>query len=58
MNLLPHDSEYTTLSRKYLTLFFPMVSNGEGVGKLSVVVEGTFMSQCNFCCLATPPDAR
>jgi hypothetical protein len=26
--------------------YFPTVSNGERVGKLSVVVEGTFMRMC------------
>jgi hypothetical protein len=33
----------TTLSKKYPTLFFPTVSNGGRMGKLSIVVEGTFM---------------
>jgi hypothetical protein len=31
------------LSKEYFIIFFPAVSNGERVGKLSVVVEGTFM---------------
>jgi hypothetical protein len=38
----------TTLSRKYPTLFFPAVSNGDRAGKLSIVVEGTFMCMCDF----------
>jgi hypothetical protein len=38
----------TTLSKKYLTLFFPAVSNGDRAGKLSVVVEGTFICICDF----------
>jgi hypothetical protein len=38
----------TTLSKKYTTLFFPVVSNGERVGKLRIVVEGTFMLMRDF----------
>jgi hypothetical protein len=45
------------LSKKYPAIFFPSVSNGERVGKLRVMVEGTFMRMRDFCCLATPPDA-
>jgi hypothetical protein len=36
------------LSKKYPTIFFPSVSNGEKVEKLSTVVEGTFMHMCDF----------
>jgi hypothetical protein len=32
----------------YPTIFFPAVSNGERVGKLSVVVEGTFLRMRDF----------
>jgi hypothetical protein len=32
------------LSKKYPTIFFPMLSNGERVGKLSIVLEGAFMN--------------
>jgi hypothetical protein len=39
---------YTTLSKKYPTLFFPVVSSGERARKLSVVVEGTFMRMHDF----------
>jgi hypothetical protein len=42
------DGEVRGLSKKYPTLFFPTVSNGERVGKLSVVVEATFMRMCDF----------
>jgi hypothetical protein len=47
----------TTLFKKYPTIFLPAVSNGDRVGKLRVVVEGTFMCMRGFFCLATPPDA-
>jgi hypothetical protein len=50
------DHSIRGLSKKYPTIFSPTVSNGEMMGKLSVVVEGTFM-RVIFCCLATPPDA-
>jgi hypothetical protein len=36
------------LSKKYPTIYFPAVSNGERVGKLSVVVEETFMRMHDF----------
>jgi hypothetical protein len=36
------------LSKKYQTLLFPAVNNGERVGKLSAVVEGTIMHMCDF----------
>jgi hypothetical protein len=36
------------LSKKYPAIFFPAVSNGEWVGKLGVVVEGTFMRMRDF----------
>jgi hypothetical protein len=36
------------LSKKYETIFFPVVSNGERVGKLSVAVEGTFIRTHDF----------
>jgi hypothetical protein len=36
------------LSKKYPTKFFPTVNNGERVGKLSMVVEGTFMRMPDF----------
>jgi hypothetical protein len=36
------------LSKKYPTIFFPAVSNGERVGKLNVVVEGTFRRTHDF----------
>jgi hypothetical protein len=45
------------LSRKYPTIFLPTVSNDERVGKLSAVVEGTYMHLRDICCLVTPPDA-
>jgi hypothetical protein len=46
------------LPKKYPTISFSAVSNGERVGKLSVVVEGTFMRMCDFFCYpATLPDA-
>jgi hypothetical protein len=38
------------------TIFFPAISNGDRVGKLSVVVEETFKYMCDFFCFATPPD--
>jgi hypothetical protein len=44
------------LSKKYPTIFVSTVSNGERVGKLSEVVEGTFMRMHDICCLATPLD--
>jgi hypothetical protein len=34
--------------KKYQTIFFPVVSNSERLGKLSVVVEGTFMRMHYF----------
>jgi hypothetical protein len=36
------------LSKKHPAIFFPPVSKGERVGKLSVVVEGTFMLMHDF----------
>jgi hypothetical protein len=39
---------YARSVRKYPTIFFPTVSNGERAGKLSVVVEGTFMRMHDF----------
>jgi hypothetical protein len=39
---------HTILSKKYPTLFLPVVSYGERVGKLSAVVEGTFMRMLDF----------
>jgi hypothetical protein len=50
-------SERPLMSKKYPTLFFPAASIGERVGKLSVVVEGTFMRMRNICCHTSPPDA-
>jgi hypothetical protein len=44
------------LSKKYPTLFFPAVSNSERVGKLSTVVEGTFMLMHDF--FAAPQHRR
>jgi hypothetical protein len=41
-------TDCTTLSKKYPALFFPAVNNGERVGKLSAVVEGTFMRMRDF----------
>jgi hypothetical protein len=41
-------TDYEVWPKKYATLFFPTVSNGERVGKLSAVVEGTFMCMRDF----------
>jgi hypothetical protein len=41
-------SRNTRSVQKYLTIFFPAVSNHERVGKLTVVVEGTFMLMREF----------
>jgi hypothetical protein len=48
----------TTLSKKYLTLFFPAVNNGDRVGKLVVVVEGTFICMRDFFAASQPRRMR
>jgi hypothetical protein len=47
-NVLYFTRHVRGLSKKYPTISFPAVSNGERVGKLSVVVEGTFMRMRDF----------
>jgi hypothetical protein len=56
-DILWKESIYS-LSKEYPSIFYPAVSNGERVGKLSVEVEGFLMHMLDFfCCLAAPLDA-
>jgi hypothetical protein len=49
MNMHMHATTHIPPCQKSIRLyFFPAVSNGDRVGKLSIVVEGTFMCMCDL----------